>query len=636
MAKKNWKVLCAATMLAVSLTTSQVAWAENTQAEQTVEVKLKLNASNAKVNGVDVTVEEPYLSQGTTMVPLSLLTSAFGVALQYDNEKQLIELIYKTKSVKLAPGSKEVWINGKAVTLTASPETKNGKTMVPLTVLTQGLGLTIVIDAKTKDVSIMGAKQGDAPKADSSLDSDVGKTKIGDSYYGWSMKYPTGMIQAHQSFQGNYVLFKDAKEATYWLDVSIETNQPENLSGNGLLTRLADMTENSILSKEYIANEKQPYARLITKSSEGSMNEERAYQKGSNIYYVTLTLENEVDFRNPAKYSVYKSLLDSFTLDFPTGEKSVKDLSTVEGNYRWYKNDDFALKVKVPAEWTPNYSDDMLFSNDAGTEWMKIKITSKEQGLTLDEWVKDHEKRNREDINENYIKVSPEVGSTSIAGEAAKEQEYSFLDGTTWYTYQYLFFTKGKYKYLITIAYMKDEPTEEITDLTRTIKQSLSIDPSKMNPSLGQIADDDQIDKNKTVIIKDKNATYSLEIPEYWQETGGENGGRYYAFLGGDFTFQAIPGKLSAVKDLVIKNIEESKAIKFTLQENKETTLAGKPAHKLHVQGNEAGVGFERTLYFIEKGNSTYLLYWSLVDSAKTKAAEERLQKVANSLTFTK
>ncbi|TQR35595.1 copper amine oxidase N-terminal domain-containing protein [Brevibacillus brevis] len=635
MVKKDWKMICAITALTVSLAGTQVAWA-NTPPEQNVVVKLKVNTSSAKVNGVDTPVEEPYFSQGTTMVPLSLLTSAFGVTLQYDNETQLIELIYKTKSVKLKAGRKEVWINGKAVTLTASPETKNGKTMVPLTLITQGLGLTIAIDAKTNDVSILGTKQEDTPQKDSSLDSDVGKTMIGDSYYRWSMKYPTGMIQENQSFQGNYVLFKDAKEASYLLDIYIATNQPENLSGNGLLARLTDMTENSILSKEYIANDKQPYARLTTKSSDGSMNEERAYQKGSNIYYVTLSSMKEADFRNPVKYGTYKSLLDSFTLNFPTDEKSVKDLSTVEGNYRWYTNDDFALKVKVPAEWTPDYSNDMYFESDEGREWMQIKITSKEKDLTLDAWVKDHEKRNREEVNENYIKVNPEVGSSTIAGEAAKEQENSYLDGKTWFTQQNLFFVKGNYKYWISIVYMKDQPSEEVADLMRTIKQSLSIDTAKMNPSLGEIMDDDRIDKNKTVIIKDKDATFSLELPEYWQETRELDGGRSYQFNGGDFNFQIGQGNLNEVKDIFIKAIENNKTIKYTFKENKETTLAGNPAHKLLIQGTDGVTRFEKTLYFVQKGNKTFTMYWSLSEFARTKTMEERIQKVVDSLKFTK
>lgn len=635
MVKKNWKMICAVTALTVSLAGTQVAWA-NTQPEQSVVVKLKLNTSSAKVNGVDIPVEEPYISQGTTMVPLSLLTSAFGVTLQYDNVTQLIELTYKAKSVKLKADSKEVWINGKAVTLTASPETKNGKTMVPLTLITQGLGLTIAVDAKTNDVSIIGTKHADTQEKNISLDSDVGKTMIGDSHYGWSMKYPTGMIQENQSFQGDYVLFKDAKEASYWLEIYIEKNHPENLSGSGLLTRLTDSTENSILSKEFMANEKQPYARLTTKSSDGSMNEERAYQKGSNIYYVTLSVAKEADFRNPAKYGTYKSLLDSFTLNFPAGEKSVKDLSTVEGNYRWYTNDDFALKVKVPAEWMPDYSDVIYFANDEGTEWMQIKITSKEKDITLDDWVKDHEKRNREETNENYLKVNPEVHSSTIAGEAAKEQEYSFLDRGTWYTEQYLFFVKGNYKYWVAIGYVKDQPSEEAAELTRTVKQSLSIDTGEMNPSLGEITDDDRIDKNKTVIIKDKDATFSLELPEYWQETREADGGRSYQFRGGDFNVAFGPGTLNEVKNIFLKAIEDNEALNYTIKENKETTLAGKPAHKLVVQGSDGETHFERTVYFVQNGNKTYTMYWSLAEFANTKAMEERIQKVVDSFKFTK
>ena len=45
----------------------------------------------------------------------------------------------------------------------------------------------------------------------SSLDADSGKTKIGDSHFGWSMKYPAGLVKRQQSDDGDSVSFVDAK-----------------------------------------------------------------------------------------------------------------------------------------------------------------------------------------------------------------------------------------------------------------------------------------------------------------------------------------------------------------------------------------------------------------------------------------
>lgn len=635
MRTKKWTIVCVAVALSASLLGSP-AWAADGQANQRVEIKVKLNTANATVNGQEVAIEKPYQSQGTTMIPLSLLTSSFGVTLQYDSESQMIELGYNGRTVKLKAGSKEVWINGKAVTLPAAPELKNGKTMVPLSLLTQGLGLQIVIDAKTKDVIIAGTKQAsDIPKTGGSLDSDLGKTAIGDSYYGWKINYPTGLIKNYQSFQGDYVRFSDAKDA-YFLEVYVEKDQPENLSGNGLLSRLTDMTENSILSKGYVSDPKLPYARLITKDEDGFMNEERAYQSGTSIFYVTLTVKNAAEFNNPIKYSGYKQLLDSFSPSFPQGDRTVKDLSTVEGNYRWFTQDDFGLKIKVPADWSRNYSQqDTVFGSDAEDQWLMIKVTSKEDDLTLDSWVSRHEQMYRDETNDSYLKIDPEVSSSMIAGVPAKERKISVSEGSEWYTVHHLFFFKGNYKFYVEIGYDRDQAPEKAAEMIRTIKQSISIDTNKMNPSLGVIADDDLIDKNKTATVKNKEFKYSINIPEYWRETGAKGGNRSYEFPGGSFTIVAGPGQLSDVKKMTERMIEEGKkTYEFTFKENKEVTIAQSSGHKYVFQGKDGDIRFERTLYLVQNGKNTFMIFWTIHDSAKTKVVEQRLQNVIDSLQF--
>ncbi|MEC2130200.1 copper amine oxidase N-terminal domain-containing protein [Brevibacillus centrosporus] len=146
MIQRKWQVFCVTAMLSAALMTNQSVLAAESSAQR-VEVKLKLNTAQAKVNGQDMAIEQPYLSQDTTMIPLSLLTSAFGVGLQYDSQNQMIELSYNGKVIKLSAGSKQAWVNSSPVTLTASPEVKSGKTMVPLTLLTQVMGLQAIVDA---------------------------------------------------------------------------------------------------------------------------------------------------------------------------------------------------------------------------------------------------------------------------------------------------------------------------------------------------------------------------------------------------------------------------------------------------------------------------------------------------------
>ncbi|QRG66879.1 copper amine oxidase N-terminal domain-containing protein [Brevibacillus choshinensis] len=635
MAHKKWQVLCVTAVLSAALWTNQSVLAAE-QTPQRVEVKLRLNAAQAKVNGQDMAIEQPYLSQNTTMIPLSLLTAAFGAGLQYDSQSQMIELIYNGKVIKLKTGSKLAWINGNEVTLTASPELKNGKTMVPLTLLTQVMGLQVVIDAKTKDVSILGAKQGETTTTNVSLDSDLGKTMVGDSYYGWKMKYPTGLIMDDQSFQGDYVGFRDAKDA-YELFIYIADDQPENLSGTGLLSRLVDSTEYSVLSKGYVNDAAQPYARLISKGNNGSINEERAYQKGTRIFYVTLVIHDEADFRNPSKYSSYKDLLDSFSMSFPKGDAAVKDLSTVEGDYRWYKDEDFGLKVKVPADWQNNYNQSFTqFSSENGKQWLKIKITSKEDGLTLDDWVKRHEQMYRDLVNENYLKIDPATVSSTIAGVPSREQKVSSSDGTGWIPELDFFFFKGDYKVYVEVAYDPEASAQETAALIQTIKQSLTIDQSAMNPSMGEITDDDLIDKDQMATLKLPAYQFSISIPEHWKEMRSDASVRGYEFAGGYATIIALPGKLIDARKEVERSIKENtEAYGYTEKESKAVTLSGVQAYKMVFVGKDNGIRFEKQFYLLEKGKNAYMVAFTISEWVKTKSLEQRLQKIVDSIQFT-
>ncbi|WP_374701599.1 copper amine oxidase N-terminal domain-containing protein [Brevibacillus centrosporus] len=519
------------------------------------------------------------MSQDTTMIPLSLLTSAFGVGLQYDSQNQMIELSYNGKVIKLSAGSKQAWVNSSPVTLTASPEVKSGKTMVPLTLLTQVMGLQAIVDAKTKDVSIVGSRQEEIAAAGVSLDSDLGKTMIGDSYYGWSMKYPTGFV-----------------------------NDP-----------------------------KQPYARLISKDSGGWVYEERAYQSRDRIFYVTLVIYDEADFRNPAKYSGYKDLLDSFTLSYPKGSSTVKDLSTVEGNFRWYTQEDMGLKLKVPANWQNSYNQAFTqFSSADGRQWIKVKITSKEEGLTLEDWAKRHEQMYRDQINESYLKVDSAPASTMVAGVPAIEQKFSSSDGAFWYSEHDFFFFKGNYKVYVEIAYDPEATEQEKKELVQTIKQSLTVNQSAMNPAMGEIADDDLVDQDQMATIKFAEQKFSISIPEHWKEIRGDGITKTYEFLGGNAMILAGPGKIAAVRKEVEQSIKEnSSSYAYLIKDNKPITVAGANGYKLYVVGNNDGARFEKTIYLLETGKNMYMIAFTVSEWVKTKAIEQRLQKIIDSIQFT-
>src|SRR5690606_34542955 len=90
---------------------------------------------------------------------------------------------------------------------------------VPLRVIVEAFGAKITNDAATKETVIIG-ERALTTGGGSSIDSDSGKTKVGDSYGSWSMNYPVGLVQVAQSDSGDFVRWADAKEAAQVLVIT--------------------------------------------------------------------------------------------------------------------------------------------------------------------------------------------------------------------------------------------------------------------------------------------------------------------------------------------------------------------------------------------------------------------------------
>ncbi len=91
---------------------------------------------------------------------------------------------------------------------------------------------TVKLGERTREATLTEDAEG------SSLDADSGKTKIGDSHFGWSMKYPAGLVKRQQSDDGDSVSFVDAK-GEFALSIRIDSDQSDELSPSALLNKIA-------------------------------------------------------------------------------------------------------------------------------------------------------------------------------------------------------------------------------------------------------------------------------------------------------------------------------------------------------------------------------------------------------------
>ncbi len=108
------------------------------------------------LDGQEVTYsEQPTITNGRTMVPMRELFEQLGATVNYNDETRLITASRNGIYVSLTPGSDKATINGKEITLDASPYiTAKGRTMVPIRFVSEALGVGVGWNQQTRMVYI--------------------------------------------------------------------------------------------------------------------------------------------------------------------------------------------------------------------------------------------------------------------------------------------------------------------------------------------------------------------------------------------------------------------------------------------------------------------------------------------------
>lgn len=128
--------------------------------DQSVHIQLKLGEEHITINDQTTSVETPYANNGVTLVPLRVITSAFGAALSWASETQTVGLTYNGTSISLQIGSTTATVNGKEEQIEVAPELKNGTTMVPLRFISEKFGASVKFDEATSTITISSTRCG--------------------------------------------------------------------------------------------------------------------------------------------------------------------------------------------------------------------------------------------------------------------------------------------------------------------------------------------------------------------------------------------------------------------------------------------------------------------------------------------
>lgn len=122
-----------------------------------VIIKLYIGLSMAYIDQKSITLDAPpYITKGTTMVPLRFISDAFRAKIEWLSiGKGRILLTVPSKSIQLDIGEAYAYINGEKLPLQAAPEIKAGRTFVPVRFIAEGLGAKIEWKADTQQITIL-------------------------------------------------------------------------------------------------------------------------------------------------------------------------------------------------------------------------------------------------------------------------------------------------------------------------------------------------------------------------------------------------------------------------------------------------------------------------------------------------
>lgn len=222
-----------------------------------ISVSFKAGTGAYDVNGKNVKGELSAQTGGKIFVPVKVITDALNATLNVDLKDKTAVINYNSVDIKLTETKKEAVVAGKIISIDAAPYIKNNSFMASITSLADMLGA----DVSTSDGKITFTKEIANPnsiKDFSSLIKKTKKSKVGDSYYEWSMQLPDDLKLQYRDFNGSENIFV-AQDESYTMAIllcdsegSSLDNAVKNIKDRIQGYTLIDFVEDSNNGEKYV------------------------------------------------------------------------------------------------------------------------------------------------------------------------------------------------------------------------------------------------------------------------------------------------------------------------------------------------------------------------------------------------
>lgn len=635
-ARRTWrKVVAASLSLALFVLLALPAYAADNGAAAgaSLDIRLKLGGTQMTVNGSPVTVQAPFQKNGVTYVPLSILTKGLGVGVQLQNNK-IITLKAGGHTVVLTVGSKTETVDGKNVTLAGAPVVLNGYTMVPVRVI-EAFGAKVTYTASTKEIKIAAQAFSSETGGTGGIDTDAGKNLIGDSFFKWSMNYPTGLVQTYQSRDGDQLTFEDVKQDFF---LEIDTVKAEDpMDANDQLSALQDyMDGETVIDKKPVTRDGGTFQRIVSKTKDGYYYDYRGIQ-ANGYFYVLIFGKKAISATDLAKSS--GKMLDSFQPKFDAGNASLKDLTKIVDGLVSFDDKDYGLSLSLPYGWVEDdygYDSGLYFYND--TSDLSLDVYSLQPNDTLDALTA----RYVQAFKDTFVEAGrKEPKTTDIVwnGVPAKWIAYSYMnEDKDWVDENVILAVNGHYKFQVTLSNYEGNPDEDAA-VVKLLQERLKLDFSKVESTFGEIPDSaDTLDRTAVTAKTSSKYGYSIAVPKSWTLEDGDMNSDYVSFSSNGLVF--IVGidtstKIDAYLDQVVKSYDNAGA---KLISKTPVTVGGAQGYQLVFQEPGAADSMPGIAKFnlLSANNKVYYIGGALVGPNATDFNKKQFEDALASFTITK
>lgn len=589
------KIICVITALMCLCMSVNFAYAS----EETVSISFRVGDSVLSINGVDTTVETPYVvGDGVTLVPLRVITEAFGAKVDWIADTKTITLEYPDVNIIIQIGNKVAEVNGKAETLLAAPElTSSGFTMVPLRFISENFGADVSYDEATAAILVEKKVSAGSSTVVGTIDSNY----IGDSYYGWTMENPKDMVMEDRSFDGLYTCFsygeKNAVFITYEVisdeyDFEREFNNNKTSLKDYTLVKADKNSDGEIKSAHFQAKNKEEFFNLIY------------FVKGDCLVQLVGVFDNT----DTVTRDEFVRIMSTFKFGF---DASVAyDLSNAKDGWRTFEDEFTGYVLVIPDNYyqrnseAQNEFEFMSFEADDNISRISAAMYSKSEVESAYALGKKDMESNKRLSNE---KITSYTDLVSMKYNGIEVYEYTETVSESLnhdYVRKDVFFENGNYVYNVSVTVKAPDDKTEI--IMSKLLGNLKVNDVNEDEVGVLIRNDTDIDSKFTA----KTDDWSMVLPNSYVEIGASSERAVYV--------DEVTGTMISVVYADAGNVTKANVglfLKELIAESvkEKGVYSEKSVENKKIGNNYYAVGVTR----IDKDLRTYVRHYAAYDSKK-------------------